>query len=62
MKINDNGLVMRCDFLQYHLRQSDKVEVGDKIKKLFFRCRLYFRLRKLNKTLIVAKNQKKKNK
>ena len=54
IEINNNRISIRRDYLKYHLSQCDSINAIERVKRLFFRCRLYFRLKKLNK------NQKKK--
>lgn len=64
IKLNDKNINIRCDYLKYHFNECDKIDIlenmPENVKLLFFKCRLYFRLRMLNRCLRKEKNKKKK--
>lgn len=49
--INKDKLCVRKDYLKYHVDLSEKINLSNEIKILFFRIRMYFRIRILNKNL-----------
>lgn len=59
-EINNNTLSFRNNYLKYHNIKCDNIDVPENVKSLFFKSRLYFRIRNLNKILIQEKNEKRK--
>lgn len=42
---NKENLLITKDFLKIHLQQSENINCSEKIKKLFFRARMYIKIR-----------------
>lgn len=63
-QLNGDALLITSDYLKKHLNASHSVNCHPKVKKLFFRTRMYFTIRKLNKLCIsnTYQNSKKLNK
>jgi len=59
-KINGSGLFISKNYLGQHLQQAAGIECNLKVKKLFFRSRMYFRMRILNKELADLSTQRKR--
>lgn len=59
-KLNQDGLLITNGFLKKHLEEASHIQCSDKIKKLFFRARMFFLIRKLNKEIIETANSRKR--
>lgn len=60
-KINQDGLLITNGFLKKHMEEAVSIQCSEKVKKLFFRARMYFLIRKLNRDLFeLSKNRKRK--
>lgn len=61
--VNKPDLFISKDYLKNLFHRSLEVDCSESVKKLFFKCRMYFRIRELNKTLLdKSKSRKKKMK
>lgn len=58
--VNSNYILICKGYIQNLLTKASHIECSDKVKKLFFRSRMYFRMRKLNKELLDNKLSKKR--
>lgn len=58
---NGDGLLIKKQFLKSLVDQAHHIDCDEKKKNLFFRSRLYFKIRKLNQDLIdTARSRKRK--
>lgn len=64
LKLNGEKLLLETGYLQKHLLEAKDIEASDQVKKLFFRCRMYFRMRLLNVEIAqnITKRKRKMNK
>lgn len=60
IKLNGEKLLLTSGFLQKHLAEARDIESNEKVKKLFFRCRMYFRIRLLNDEISQNINKRKR--
>lgn len=60
--LNGNKISITQNYLKKHLLQSEKIECEAKVKTLFFRCRMYFRIKHLNNDNKKIKKTKRKYK
>lgn len=51
-KNNKDTLLIAKDFLKLHIEQASNINCNIKVKKLFFRARMYFLIRNLNKEIL----------
>lgn len=51
-KLNAAGLLIGPQYLTKHLMEAKSILCSEKIKKLFFRCRMYFKIRRLNNEIL----------
>lgn len=59
-KYNGIGLKSKTNYIEGLLEMSSEIEGSDNMKKLFFRCKMYFRMRNMNRNLTaVVANEKK---
>lgn len=59
-KLNGDKLLLASGYLQKHLLEAKEIEASDDVKKLFFRCRMYFRIRKLNSEIVESTYKRKR--
>lgn len=57
---NRQGLLIKDNFIKSHVQQADHIECDKKVKTLFFRSRMYFKIRKLNQELIDRSSSRKR--
>lgn len=50
-KINGNSLKICDNYIQEHIDSSRDIDLSENVKSLFFRCKMFFRIRILNKKL-----------
>lgn len=50
--INKDSLLVTSDFLKMHIELASEINCHMKIKKLFFRARMFFVIRKLNREIL----------
>lgn len=58
MKYNKEHLYTEGKFMEKHLKKAEAVPLDISVKKLFFKCRLYFRIKHLNKLFLTQINCK----
>lgn len=58
--INNEGLLITEGFLKKHIELAQKIDCSEKIKKIFFRARMYFKIRTLNHELREFYQQRKR--
>lgn len=58
--LNQNSLFITKNFLKIHLEEASHIQCNEKVKKLFFRARMFFLIRKLNKEIIEVANSRKR--
>ena len=58
-KLGDSLLISK-KILALHMEKAAAIDCSHKVKKLFFRSRMYFRIRKLNKEIVDLASQKKR--
>lgn len=58
---NETSLICKKDYIKDLITLADNVECGDEVKKLFFRSRMYFRIRSLKKLFETNSYNKRKN-
>lgn len=58
--VNKPDLLISKHYLKNLFDRSVEVHCSDSVKKLFFKCRIYFRLRELNKALLDKTKSRKK--
>lgn len=51
-RLNANGLLIAHQYIKTHLLESEYILCAEKVKKLFFRCRMYFKIRALNNDIL----------
>ncbi|XP_036328559.1 uncharacterized protein LOC118740912 [Rhagoletis pomonella] len=59
-EVNGSELYICKDYLKKHLDLSSHVNCSQKVKELFFRARMYFRIRSLNKSIVENQYSKKR--
>lgn len=60
-KLNQSKILITNGYLQKHLSEAKDIEADEEVKKLFFRSRMYFRIRLLNEEIYEgAKTRKRK--
>lgn len=57
---NRESLLVTNNYLKKHMEQANYIDCDDKIKSLFFRSRMYFKIRKLNQELFDSANCRKR--
>lgn len=63
MDVNSDSLHICKGYIQNLLTKSSQINCSEKVKKLFFRSRMYFRMRKLNQNLFeMSLSRKRKQK
>lgn len=60
-KINGNSLLIKKNYLKYHLECASNINVTEDAKLLFFKCKMYFKIRILNRNLKEKTNIRQKN-
>lgn len=50
-QINGNSIKICSNYVQEHINTSRNIDLSENVKSLFFRCKMYFKFRVLNKTL-----------
>lgn len=58
--LNSDGLLITTGFLKKHLEEASEIDCSEKVKKLFFRARMFFLIRKLNREIVELSNQRKR--
>lgn len=48
---NRQGLLIKNGYLKFHMEQARHIECDDRIKTLFFRARMFFKIRALNSNI-----------
>lgn len=61
-QLNGEKILFKEGFLKYMLEKSSHIECDSNVKLLFFRSRMYFRMKKLNKDLLEQSFKKRKAK
>lgn len=56
----DGGIMIQKGFIKHLLNLSEHIECDDEVKKIFFRSRMYFRIRHLNKEMFDVNVKKRK--
>ena len=59
ININGKQIKTQTDYLKFHIKECAQIDISLHIKMLFFKCRLYFRIRELNKCIRTEKYQRK---
>lgn len=59
---NGDELLITRDYQQHLLLLAKDIDCDKRVKKLFFRARMFFRIRKLNKEISETKSRKRKYK
>lgn len=59
-KLNGEKLLISNEYLQKHLLEAKDIQATEEVKKLFFRCRMYFRMRLLNAEISQNINKRKR--
>lgn len=60
LKLNGEKLMVTSGYIQNHLLEAKDIEANEEVKKLFFRCRMYFRIRQLNVEISQNTNKRKR--
>ncbi|XP_036339801.1 uncharacterized protein LOC118749141 [Rhagoletis pomonella] len=58
--LNEDGLLITNDFVKTHIEHAATIQCDIKVKKLFFRARMFFKIRKLNKELVENAHKRKR--
>ena len=58
VKHNKTELFFYPNFIEFHLKKAESINLPIAVKKIFFTCRLYFRIRHLNKNFEKLENVK----
>ena len=59
-EFNGQTITIRQNYIAELLQLADEIDCDVKVKKLFFRSRMYFRIRKLNEEIVEQMRTKKK--
>lgn len=59
-EMNGDGLLISSDYLQTHINKATAVTCSEKVKRLFFRSRMYFKIRKLNEAIRIKTQTRKR--
>ena len=59
LETNNEGLVSEKNFIHNLVMKSNNIDCPEKVKQLFFRSRMFFRIKELNRALRYKKKQQK---
>lgn len=57
---NGQGLLITKDFVKSHIEQAHHIDCDQKVKALFFRSQMYFKIKKLNQELLDRSSSRKR--